>query len=93
MRGRAGSRLAAADVHRPAAIRQLQVLGSPLNIEVFTLGDKVDPADIAAGAMERAKSFGYDTVILDTAGRLHIDDEMMELERYEPGSYRMRSCW
>ncbi len=74
--------LAAADVYRPAAIRQLQVLGSQLNIEVFTLGDKVDPADIAAGAMERAKSFGYDTVILDTAGRLHIDDEMMvELER------------
>ena len=45
----------------------VQVLGSQLNIEVFTLGDKVDPADIAAGAMERAKSFGYDTVILDTA--------------------------
>ncbi len=74
--------MAAADVYRPAAIKQLQVLGSQLNIEVFTLGDKADPADIAAGAVERARSFGYDTVLLDTAGRLHIDEEMMvELER------------
>ena len=70
--------LAAADVYRPAAIKQLQVLGAQLGVEVFTLGDRADPADIAAGAVERARSMGHDTVILDTAGRLHIDDEMME---------------
>lgn len=74
--------LAAADIYRPAAIKQLQVLGTQLGVEVFTLGDRTAPADIAAGAVERARSMGYDTVILDTAGRLHIDDEMMEeLER------------
>lgn len=74
--------LAAADVYRPAAIKQLQVLGGQLGVEVFTLGDRADPADIAAGAVERARSMGHDTVILDTAGRLHIDDDMMEeLER------------
>jgi len=74
--------LAAADVYRPAAIKQLQVLGAQLGVEVFTLGDRADPADIAAGAVERAHSMGHDTVILDTAGRLHIDDAMMEeLER------------
>jgi signal recognition particle subunit SRP54 len=74
--------LAAGDVYRPAAIKQLQVLGAQLGVEVFTLGDRADPADIAAGAVERARSMGHDTVILDTAGRLHIDDEMMEeLER------------
>ena len=74
--------LAAADVYRPAAIKQLQVLGAQLGVEVFTLGDRADPADIAAGAVERARSMGHDTVILDTAGRLHIDDAMMEeLER------------
>ncbi len=74
--------LAAVDVYRPAAIKQLQVLGAQLGVEVFTLGDRADPADIAAGAAERARSMGHDTVILDTAGRLHIDDEMMEeLER------------
>jgi len=74
--------LAAADIYRPAAIKQLQVLGAQLGVEVFTLGERADPADIAAGAVERARSMGYDTVILDTAGRLHIDDEMMvELER------------
>ncbi len=74
--------MAAADVYRPAAIKQLQVLGAQLGIEVFTLGDKADPVDIAAGAIERARSFGHDTVLLDTAGRLHVDEEMMvELER------------
>lgn len=74
--------LAAADIYRPAAIKQLQVLGAQLGVEVFTLGERANPADIAAGAVERARSMGYDTVILDTAGRLHIDDEMMvELER------------
>jgi signal recognition particle subunit SRP54 len=74
--------LAAADVYRPAAIKQLQVLGAQLGVEVYSLGERADPADIAAGAVERARSMGNDTVILDTAGRLHIDDEMMEeLER------------
>lgn len=74
--------LAAADVYRPAAIKQLQVLGAQLGVEVFSLGEKTDPVDIAAGAVERARSMGYDTVILDTAGRLHVDDDMMaELQR------------
>lgn len=74
--------LAAADVYRPAAIKQLQVLGAQLGVEVFSLGEKADPVDIAAGAIERARSMGYDTVILDTAGRLHVDDDMMaELQR------------
>jgi signal recognition particle subunit SRP54 len=70
--------LVAGDVYRPAAIKQLQVLGGQLGIEVFSMGDKTDPVDIAAAAVERGKSMGYDVVILDTAGRLHIDDEMME---------------
>jgi len=70
--------LVAGDVYRPAAIKQLQVLGGQLGIEVFSMGDKTDPVDIAAAAVERGKSMGYDVVILDTAGRLHVDDEMME---------------
>ncbi|RCW41141.1 MULTISPECIES: signal recognition particle protein [unclassified Halanaerobium] len=70
--------LAAADVYRPAAIRQLQVLGERLDIPVFSMGDKKDPVDIAKGSLSYASSHNCDTIILDTAGRLHIDEEMME---------------
>ena len=70
--------LAACDIYRPAAIKQLQVLGEQLDIPVFTLGDQVSPVDIAKGALAHAKSHGNDIVILDTAGRLHIDEVLME---------------
>ncbi|MFR6291208.1 MAG: signal recognition particle protein [Peptococcaceae bacterium] len=70
--------LAACDVYRPAAIKQLQVLGEQLDIPVYSLGDKANPVDIAEGAIEHAKSHGNDVVILDTAGRLHIDEVLME---------------
>ena len=70
--------LTAFDVYRPAAIKQLQVLGEQLDIPVYTLGDKISPVDIAKGAIEHAKSHGNDIVILDTAGRLHIDEVLME---------------
>ena len=70
--------LAACDIYRPAAIKQLQVLGEQLDIPVFTLGDQVSPVDIAKGALAHAKSHGNDIVILDTAGRLHIDEILME---------------
>ncbi|MFW5986499.1 MAG: signal recognition particle protein [Halanaerobiales bacterium] len=70
--------LAAADVYRPAAIKQLQVLGDRLDLPVFSMGEKKDPVDIARGAENYARSHNNDVVILDTAGRLHIDEEMME---------------
>lgn len=70
--------LAACDIYRPAAIKQLQVLGEQLAIPVFSLGDKQSPVDIAKGAKAHAEKSGNDLVILDTAGRLHIDDELMD---------------
>lgn len=70
--------LVAADVYRPAAIKQLQVLGEQLNIPVFTMGDKVSPVEIANQAIAKANSMNYDTVIIDTAGRLHINEELMD---------------
>ncbi len=74
--------LVAGDIYRPAAIKQLQVLGDQIGIPVFSLGDKTDPADIAAGGIEHANRQGNDLVIIDTAGRLQIDERMMEeLER------------
>ncbi|MGQ9557249.1 MAG: signal recognition particle protein [Desulfurispora sp.] len=73
--------LAACDVYRPAAIKQLQVLGKQLDIPVFTMGEQTSPVDIARAAREHALNYGNDVVILDTAGRLHIDEELMsELE-------------
>lgn len=73
--------LVACDVYRPAAIKQLQVLGKQLDIPVFTMGDQTSPVDIARAAREHAHNYGNDVVILDTAGRLHIDEELMsELE-------------
>lgn len=73
--------LVAADVYRPAAIKQLQVLGEQINVPVFNMGEKSKPSDIVRAALENAATGGNDVVIIDTAGRLHIDDELMsELE-------------
>lgn len=73
--------LAACDVYRPAAITQLQVVGSQLGLPVFEMG-QADPVKIAREAVRYAKDHGYDVVFLDTAGRLHIDEELMdELKR------------
>ena len=69
--------LVAGDVYRPAAIKQLQVLGEQLNIPVFSLGDQVSPVEIAKQSMSKAFSLACDTVIIDTAGRLHINEELM----------------
>lgn len=69
--------LAACDVYRPAAIKQLQVNGEKQGVEVFSMGDQHKPVNIAKAAVEHAKAHGMSVVILDTAGRLHIDEEMM----------------
>lgn len=69
--------LVACDIYRPAAIKQLQVLGEQIGVPVFTMGTSTKPEDIAKAARDHALSHGYDFVIFDTAGRLHIDDEMM----------------
>ena len=70
--------LAACDVYRPAAIKQLQINGEKVGVPVFTMGDRNKPVDIAKAAMEHAAKNGMNLVILDTAGRLHIDEGMME---------------
>ncbi len=69
--------LVACDVYRPAAIRQLEVVGGQLDIPVFQMGQE-DPVEIAKASIEHAKKHGNDMVFLDTAGRLHIDEELME---------------
>jgi len=74
--------LVAADTYRPAAITQLEILGRQLDIPVHSEGAKVPPPTICANAVKRAEASAYSVLIMDTAGRLHIDDEMMgELER------------
>ena len=70
--------LVAADVHRPAAIDQLKVLGDSLGVAVFSMGNKQRPADIARAGLEHARSIGADVILIDTAGRLHIDEELMK---------------
>lgn len=69
--------LVAGDIYRPAAITQLEVLGEQLGVPVFSMGDKVSPVEIANKALEKAHSLACDTVIIDTAGRLHINEELM----------------
>ena len=69
--------LAACDVYRPAAIDQLQVLGEQVGVEVYSEPDNKKPVEIAKNAVNRAKDYGYDVVIIDTAGRLAVDEEMM----------------
>ncbi|MBR2020118.1 MAG: signal recognition particle protein [Clostridia bacterium] len=70
--------LVACDVYRPAAIKQLQVVGEKLDIPVFTMGDKVSPVQIAKEGVKFANQKGYDMVFIDTAGRLQIDEVLME---------------
>lgn len=70
--------LVACDVYRPAAIEQLKINGSKVGVPVFAMGDKHKPVNIAKAAIEHAKTNGLNTVIIDTAGRLHIDEGMME---------------
>lgn len=70
--------LVACDVYRPAAIKQLQVNGEKQGVEVFTMGENQKPVNIAKGAYEYARKNGFNIVILDTAGRLHIDEDMMK---------------
>ena len=70
--------LVACDIYRPAAIKQLQVVGKAYNIPVFEMGDSVNPVEIAKNAIKHAIAESYDCVIIDTAGRLHIDEELMK---------------
>ncbi|MBO9130186.1 signal recognition particle protein [Bacillus sp. 165] len=70
--------LVAADIYRPAAIQQLETLGKQINMPVFSLGDKVSPVEIAKQAIAKAKEEHHDYVLIDTAGRLHIDEQLME---------------
>ena len=70
--------LVACDIYRPAAIKQLQINGEKQQVDVFSMGDKLSPVDIAKASLEHASKNGHNVVILDTAGRLHIDEEMMQ---------------
>ncbi|EEK99326.1 Signal recognition particle protein [Bacillus cereus BDRD-ST26] len=70
--------LVAADIYRPAAIKQLETLGKQLDMPVFSLGDQVSPVEIAKQAIAKAKEDHHDYVLIDTAGRLHIDEELMD---------------
>ena len=73
--------LVACDIYRPGAIKQLQINGEKQQVDVFSMGDNQKPVDIARAAIEHAKKNGHNVVILDTAGRLHVDEDMMtELE-------------
>jgi len=76
--------LAACDIYRPAAIRQLEVVGEAVEVPVFQMGDQVDPVAIARAARAKAEADGHDVLIVDTAGRLHVDDALMaEVERLQ----------
>ncbi|MDQ6596934.1 signal recognition particle protein [Bacillus salipaludis] len=70
--------LVAADIYRPAAIKQLETLGKQLDMPVFSLGDQVSPVEIAKQAIAKAKEEHHDYVLIDTAGRLHIDETLMD---------------
>ncbi len=70
--------LVACDIYRPAAIEQLKINGEKQGVEVFSMGDKNKPVNIAKAAMEHAAKNGFNVVIIDTAGRLHVDEEMMQ---------------
>ncbi|MGD6775399.1 signal recognition particle protein [Sutcliffiella horikoshii] len=70
--------LVAADIYRPAAIKQLETLGKQLSMPVFSLGDQVSPVEIAKQAIQKAKDEHHDYVLIDTAGRLHVDENLMD---------------
>ena len=70
--------LVACDVYRPAAVDQLKIVGESVKVPVFSMGTKISPVEIAKAGVEHAKKNGHDLVIIDTAGRLHIDQELMD---------------
>ena len=70
--------LTACDIYRPGAIEQLQINGEKQGVEVFSMGDKQKPVDIAKAAIEHAKANQQNVVLIDTAGRLHVDEDMMQ---------------
>ena len=70
--------LVACDVYRPAAVDQLKIVGESVNVPVFSLGTKISPVEIAKAGIEHAKKHGNDMVLIDTAGRLHIDEQLMK---------------
>ncbi len=70
--------LVACDIYRPAAIKQLEVVGEKVGVPVFSMGDKHSPVDIAKAALEHGKKHANDYIIMDTAGRLHIDESLMQ---------------
>ncbi|MBS5951051.1 MAG: signal recognition particle protein [Clostridium sp.] len=70
--------LVACDIYRPAAIKQLEVVGKQIDIPVFQMGDKVNPVDIAKAGIAHARENGNNVIIIDTAGRLHIDESLMD---------------
>ncbi|MEA3320081.1 MAG: signal recognition particle protein [Bacillota bacterium] len=70
--------LVAADIYRPAAIKQLETLGKQLSMPVFSLGDQVSPVEITKQAIQKAKDEHHDYVLIDTAGRLHVDETLMD---------------
>ncbi|GAB6088266.1 signal recognition particle protein [Alkaliphilus crotonatoxidans] len=70
--------LVACDIYRPAAIKQLQVVGEQVEVPVFTMGDKISPVEIAKAGVNHGLDHGNDLIIIDTAGRLHIDEDLME---------------
>ncbi|MEG0296040.1 MAG: signal recognition particle protein [Clostridium sp.] len=69
--------LVACDIYRPAAIKQLEVVGKSIDVPVFSMGDKISPVDIAKAGIEHGKKNGNNVIIIDTAGRLHIDEDLM----------------
>ncbi len=70
--------LVACDVYRPAAIKQLEVVGETVGVPVFSMGDKISPVEIAKAGIAHAKKYGHDMVFIDTAGRLQIDEVLMD---------------
>lgn len=70
--------LVACDVYRPAAVKQLEVVGEQIGVPVFSMGTSISPVDIARAGVEHAKKQGLDMVFIDTAGRLHVDEELMD---------------
>ena len=85
--------LVACDVYRPAAISQLEILGESVGVDVFSMGTEADPVDIARQAVQKAKDEGYDTVLVDTAGRQVIDTDLMdELKRVKEEGEVILQC-
>jgi len=84
--------LVAGDVYRPAAIEQLQINGQKQGVEVFSMGDKNSPVNIAKAAMEHAAKNDFNIVIIDTAGRLHIYDGRVDSDKRKCHSASDRPC-